>query len=235
MKFLFEFVLNYLTITLMFVTSVSSNGPLVCEWKHKSGKSGYDCPNGLFTDNEGDLWGSVAQGGYTMLQKVEPDDVMLNNWPIDIANVIQGLYYKINQERQIHRAGELTVNQELEKTAQQRADELAQKNPKYSTIWKNGESNAHVSKNDLSKLVDEWYGQRHSYDYNNPEGNFVLKTGDFSQLVWDGSKTIGCGVSNNGPDYYGVCIYNPPGNVAGEYQRNVKKDYATVDLRFGGR
>uniref|UniRef100_A0A0N5BG28 SGL domain-containing protein n=1 Tax=Strongyloides papillosus TaxID=174720 RepID=A0A0N5BG28_STREA len=74
----------------MFVVPVSSNGPLECTWTHKDGKSGYSCPNGLFTDNEGDLWGAVAQGGYSMLKKNEPDDVMLYNWPIDIANVIRG-------------------------------------------------------------------------------------------------------------------------------------------------
>lgn len=55
--------------------------------------------------------------------------------------------------------------------------------------------------------------------------------GHFSQVVWNGSTTVGCatqqcssGVSNTGdgvPPYLTVCNYKGPGNVQGEYDINI--------------
>lgn len=46
---------------------------------------------------------------------------------------------------------------------------------------------------------------------------------NFTQLVWKETKTIGIGVSAPDDDgkIYLVCLYKPPGNVAGAFAENV--------------
>ncbi|SCU98324.1 LADA_0H12200g1_1 [Lachancea dasiensis] len=71
--------------------------------------------------------------------------------------------------------------------------------------------------------VSAWYNEYKLYDYEKP--GFSEKTGHFTQLVWEATTEIGCAYIDCG-DYYGqytICNYNPPGNVAGQYQDNVKK------------
>jgi hypothetical protein len=64
-----------------------------------------------------------------------------------------------------------------------------------------------------------WYDEVGSFDFD--EGGFSKKTGHFTQVVWRGTKQIGCGVSQcNGMDVW-VCQYDPPGNVRGQYRDNV--------------
>jgi len=59
--------------------------------------------------------------------------------------------------------------------------------------------------------------------------------GHFSQVVWKGSKNVGCytaDCSKNGikglegyniAPYFTVCNYYPPGNMGGEYGANIGK------------
>uniref|UniRef100_A0A0K0F593 CAP domain-containing protein (inferred by orthology to a human protein) n=1 Tax=Strongyloides venezuelensis TaxID=75913 RepID=A0A0K0F593_STRVS len=234
MKLLFLLTSVYLIPSFIYITSTNSLGgqPLVCEWKHINGKSGYKCNNDLFTDDEGELWRTVTSNGYSTLQKNEPEDVMFRNWPIDIAEIIRKFYEDINQYRQIHHVLELKKDPNLEQNAQQLANQLAQQNSQSSETWHDGESDVYVPKNDIYKMVDKWYSQHYKYNYNDPEKNDVSQTGDFSQMVWSSSQRIGCGVSNNGTSYYGVCIYEPAGNKPNMYKHNVKQEYATVDLTF---
>ena len=65
-----------------------------------------------------------------------------------------------------------------------------------------------------------WYDEVKNYDFNHP--GFSMSTGHFTQVVWKGSKQLGCGISvasNYG--VYSVCNYNPPGNYQGQYEQNV--------------
>ena len=49
-----------------------------------------------------------------------------------------------------------------------------------------------------------------------------MNTGHFTQLVWKGSKQIGCGAScNNSNKCYVTCNYYPPGNYIGQFTSNV--------------
>lgn len=66
-----------------------------------------------------------------------------------------------------------------------------------------------------------WYDEVKFYNYQKP--GFSEKTGHFTQLVWKSSIHLGCARIDCG-DYYGqytICSYDPPGNVAGQYQDNV--------------
>ncbi|KMU75036.1 hypothetical protein CISG_00965 [Coccidioides immitis RMSCC 3703] len=75
---------------------------------------------------------------------------------------------------------------------------------------------------------DGLYGQA------NPGGNFH-EWGHFTQIVWKGTKKVACytkrcptlrvgatGSTVNNADFI-VCNYGPPGNYAGEYDKNVGK------------
>jgi hypothetical protein len=68
-------------------------------------------------------------------------------------------------------------------------------------------------------VVDMWYGERAQYDFGRP--GFGMNTGHFTQVVWVGSKRLGCGVSTCRGMQVWVCNYDPPGNFEGQYPKNV--------------
>eukprot|EP00121_Abeoforma_whisleri_P011648 Awhi_evm1s10750 len=78
------------------------------------------------------------------------------------------------------------------------------------------------------QVVDAWYSQVQSYDFNNP--GFSDTTGHFTQLVWAASAKIGCAATVGCPgiNIAYVCKYSPAGNVnivgneACMFRKNVK-------------
>ena len=65
-----------------------------------------------------------------------------------------------------------------------------------------------------------WYDEIAQYRF--PDGGFSMQTGHFTQVVWRGTKRVGCGRSQcKGMDIY-VCEYDPPGNWEGQYRDNVR-------------
>ncbi|MFZ2315566.1 MAG: CAP domain-containing protein [Gammaproteobacteria bacterium] len=80
-----------------------------------------------------------------------------------------------------------------------------------------------------SAAVSRWYMEKQEYSYFWP--GFSHKTGHFTQVVWKGTKKIGCAYvacngKNNVSGNYLVCEYSPPGNItnAGYFSANVKKE-----------
>ena len=74
----------------------------------------------------------------------------------------------------------------------------------------------------VSASVEAWGLEREKYNFEEP--GFSEETGHFTQLVWRGTTTVGCGRQNcNGedgtPGWYVVCEYDPPGNVVGDDNR----------------
>ncbi|KAJ5717270.1 PR-1-like protein [Penicillium malachiteum] len=76
-----------------------------------------------------------------------------------------------------------------------------------SELWYNGEEGYYTS----------------SYGQANPPSGPV--TGHFTQIVWKGSKTVGCATIDCRDQplgmWYTVCNYYPPGNWRGQYAENV--------------
>jgi uncharacterized protein YkwD len=72
---------------------------------------------------------------------------------------------------------------------------------------------------DANAVVGMWYDEVKKFNFRS--GGFSMKTGHFTQAVWQGTRQVGCGKSQcNGLDVW-ICQYDPPGNVEGQYRQNV--------------
>ncbi|KAJ1032697.1 hypothetical protein NDA16_000719 [Ustilago loliicola] len=74
-----------------------------------------------------------------------------------------------------------------------------------------------------------WYDEIKLYNF--ASGAYSDATGHFTQMVWKGSKKLGCaikecsasqlGLGSSGTAKYVVCNYDPPGNYLGQFLQNV--------------
>jgi uncharacterized protein YkwD len=66
--------------------------------------------------------------------------------------------------------------------------------------------------------VDSWASERADYDYGTPTGGSGAMVGHYTQIVWESSTAIGCGVArcSGGWGTIVVCQYGPGGNYGGQ-------------------
>jgi uncharacterized protein YkwD len=64
-----------------------------------------------------------------------------------------------------------------------------------------------------------WYREKDHYDF--ARGGFSMRSGHFTQVVWRGSQRLGCAPAACGDIRLWVCNYDPPGNMQGDFARNV--------------
>jgi len=64
-----------------------------------------------------------------------------------------------------------------------------------------------------AQVVDDWAAESHDYDY--ASNTCADVCGHFTQIVWAGTKEVGCGVARNAFREVWVCNYDPPGNIVG--------------------
>ena len=76
---------------------------------------------------------------------------------------------------------------------------------------------------DLSgqQAVDNWYNEIKDYNYSSP--GFSYNTGHFTQVVWASTTHVGAAKVTKGSNCFVVANYLPPGNMAAEFDRNVKR------------
>ncbi len=64
-------------------------------------------------------------------------------------------------------------------------------------------------------VVGKWADESKDYD----ERRFQCAKGEvcghFTQLIWRGTKEVGCGVAGGADGQFWVCYYSPPGNIIG--------------------
>ena len=66
-------------------------------------------------------------------------------------------------------------------------------------------------------VVDAWGKEIADYNYKTNTCKTGKKCGHYTQVVWNTTKTVGCGkASCDGREQVWVCNYSPPGNVAGK-------------------
>ncbi len=71
-----------------------------------------------------------------------------------------------------------------------------------------------------SKMVRKWMKEGQKYQFGS---NGRRDTENFTQLVWQETKEIGVGRahSREGNWWYGVVVFDPPGNIPNQYANNV--------------
>ena len=154
----------------------------------------------------------------------------------DFTKFYNDLVSKHNSLRKKHSAGALTKLTAIAKLAQNTADgckkakNLVHSGTSYIGKWMG--QNLYVSGGKAptgAEVANSWYSEISDYNFSTGKPKSSSKvTGHFTQLVWIGSKQIGCAVATGEwagykPSYFVCCNYFPGGNVSGQYTKNVKK------------
>ncbi|KAF9929935.1 hypothetical protein FBU30_001094 [Linnemannia zychae] len=64
---------------------------------------------------------------------------------------------------------------------------------------------------DFPAAIKAWYDEVSQYDFNNP--GFSSRTGHFTQVVWKGTRSVGCAKRACPSWTIYICDYDPPGNI----------------------
>ncbi|MBF6467110.1 secretion protein [Nocardia beijingensis] len=134
-----------------------------------------------------------------------------------------------NQYRAKHGSPAMTLTQNLNNLADQCAKYYAQKRAiDHSCPYKNGAGENLVGGQGnwdgvsfVQMGTKMWYDEIKDYDFNNP--GFSMSTGHFTQVVWKASTRLGIGYASENGYTAAVALYNPPGNVQGQFPQNVTR------------
>lgn len=67
-----------------------------------------------------------------------------------------------------------------------------------------------------TEMVDSWGEEKIFYPGGPIDPDTAHAFGHYTQIVWRGTRSVGCGFAPGGPDDVLVCRYDPPGNVVGQ-------------------
>lgn len=138
---------------------------------------------------------------------------------------------KLNTIRYYHSVPAVAIDPDLNLIAQSWADELIHANAFYHSSNRYGENLAMASSSaepfDYSiyilNAIDAWYREIKDYNFSISSPGFSIKTGHFTALVWKATTSIGVGAAYSPlTKKIIICMnFNPPGNVQGQFSRNV--------------
>lgn len=137
----------------------------------------------------------------------------------------QAILDRHNMHRADHCAPPLQWSPKLAAVAQSWADSLKQagcafEHSKQSPYGENLSFFAPAGSSSPDDVATGWYNEVSAYDFT--KGAFGFNTGHFTQVVWRGTQSVGCGQSEcNGGELW-VCNYDPPGNMSGAFGQNVR-------------
>ncbi|KAK0644351.1 CAP domain-containing protein, partial [Cercophora newfieldiana] len=82
--------------------------------------------------------------------------------------------------------------------------------------------NLAIGCSDVQGCVEVWGDEREKFNFRRPD--FSMDTGHFTQLVWKGTREVGCGRRWCGEEkrWFLVCEYWPRGNVIGRFGEEVQ-------------
>ncbi|XP_072016716.1 uncharacterized protein [Amphiura filiformis] len=148
--------------------------------------------------------------------------------PKDLREFRRDLLKAQNKIREKHNAEPLKRSKDLQERAQDWAAHLAKKgefkNSDNSDVGENIAMHYNSASFDFSgeQAAELWYKQREKYDFKKP--GFTNGAGQFTQMVWKGSKEFGAGkaITKEGKVIV-VGFYKPPGNYKKEFEDNVDK------------
>lgn len=131
-----------------------------------------------------------------------------------------------NRYRARHCAPPLTWSAELVKESQRWAKNLAahrcafehNPDPRYGENLAYFRPPGALGQEDVA---EQWYREIDVYNFKKP--GFSMEAGHFTQLVWVGTKRLGCASVECGGGELWVCNYDPPGNMQGDFDANVRQ------------
>lgn len=136
-------------------------------------------------------------------------------------NAMKGITERHNYWRAELGLPPLRWSNELAKVAQNWANELKKRGceMEHSTnkygeniYWYKGSK-----RSSPQKAVDAWAAEKQYFNFEKLECNgHWSKCGHYTQLIWENTKKVGCGVAYCGDEEIWVCNYEPAGNVVGQ-------------------
>ncbi len=156
---------------------------------------------------------------------IEAKFLQRNLASLDLESLRNTMLIRHNSYRKEHKVSELVRNTAIEAIAQEYSEQLATSGQfKHSGNTFNGNplgENLYMCWGtgvNGDSVVDTWYNEVKDYDFKNQ--GFSMNTGHFTQVVWKGSKNLGCGVACQGSCIV-TCNYFPAGNYLGQFESNV--------------
>jgi uncharacterized protein YkwD len=143
--------------------------------------------------------------------------------PGDVPSGAQEMLALHNAKRRVHCAPDLTWSSELAAAAQAWADRCEFAHAPRSVNPNHGENLARGPGNlgQAADLFGGWYDEVRQYNFGAP--GYQKGTGHFTQIVWRGTREVGCAVASCDGKKYWVCRYLPQGNIVnpGYFEKNV--------------
>jgi pathogenesis-related protein 1 len=65
-----------------------------------------------------------------------------------------------------------------------------------------------------ASVVAAWVSE--AANYNHETNSCTARCGHYTQVIWRGTRRVGCGVARDARREVWVCDYDPPGNIVGE-------------------
>uniref|UniRef100_A0A0N5BHQ7 SCP domain-containing protein n=1 Tax=Strongyloides papillosus TaxID=174720 RepID=A0A0N5BHQ7_STREA len=137
------------------------------------------------------------------------------------------LIEKINKERRLFQANDLTVDPELSKRAQKLTEESTEKERNVINPYKDvGMLTFYSNDDDHDYGFSQWISDFYDIKFDDPD-NISHHHNNFTQIIWRGSKKIGCGINKDvnldlSPITVVACLFSPKGNIPGNYSQNIR-------------
>lgn len=152
----------------------------------------------------------------------EPPDRADPPDPLETAEDEARIVEAHNHYRDAHCAAPLSWSDELAELAADWAEELAERDCVLE--HSGGDYGENLAGGTLGALdpetvVELWYEEIELYDFADPE--FSPEVGHFTQVVWAGSRELGCARATCSDTDLWVCQYAPAGNTLEEFEDNV--------------
>lgn len=142
--------------------------------------------------------------------------------PVSASQDPTGIVASHNVRRARHCAAPLRWSPEVAAVAQRWANGLAARGcVMQHSSGSYGENLAMIMGGSLTaeQVAAMWYDEIALYDFAKP--GFSMQAGHFTQVVWRGTSSIGCGKASCGNGEIWVCNYAGPGNWEGAFPANV--------------
>jgi hypothetical protein len=134
----------------------------------------------------------------------------------DLQNTVLSIH---NRERALVGVPALVWSDQLAAGAQTWADHLATINEMvHSTDMSYGENLAgkRTGGDTVPTMVESWVAEKKDYHGETIDSTNYLVFGHYTQMVWQNTREVGCGMATGSVNDFLVCRYSPPGNSVGQ-------------------